>query len=65
MTDLVENDEGYFDIIEGDTKYKLKYKLHKSRLTIYDTEGNMVSIDKRRGRIAIDRHGTKVDWHRE
>ena len=63
--DLSVGDEGNFRIVEGSNEYDLKYKMHKSRLTIFDYEGNVVSIDKRKGKIAIDRHGTNVDWHRE
>jgi len=62
---LKDGDEGEFEIVEGSITYKLRYKLHKSRLTIEDMDGNTVSIDKRKGRIAIDRHNTNVDWHRE
>lgn len=62
--DLFEGDEGDFEIIEGNTKYRLHYVLHKSRLSIRDANGNLVSIDKRKGRIVIQRRGN-VGWHRE
>jgi hypothetical protein len=67
IKDLDTDDEGSFEITEGNTKYKMRYKLFKSSLTVYDMEGNLISIDKRKGRIVINRHGRSktVDWHRE
>ena len=63
--DLSIGDEGNFHLVEGKNEYDLRYEMHKSRLTIFDYEGNIISIDKRKGRIVVDRHGTKVYWHRE
>ena len=62
--DLVKGDEGDFEIIEGNTPYRLHYKLWKSRLSIRDDNGNLVSIDKRMGKIVIHRR-RNVYWHRE
>lgn len=62
---LTIRDKGHFEITEGNKRYRLSYELFKSRLTVEDEEGNKVSIDKRNGRIVIDRHNTNVDWHRE
>lgn len=65
IKNLFKGDEGKFKIVEaGDMPYNLTYKLYKSRLTISDDEDNSISIDKRNGRIAIQRRGN-VEWHRE
>jgi len=53
------------EIVEaGNVRYTLHLKLVKSRLIIQDGEGNRIAVDKRKGRIAIERRGN-VDWHRE
>jgi len=66
MKNLVEGDEGSFEITEHGSKvYKMRYKLLKTSLNVYDEDGNFISIDKRKGRIVINRHKTNVDWHRE
>lgn len=53
------------EIIEArDKMFPLHLTLFKSRLVVEDNEGNRIAVDKRQGRIAIERRG-KVDWHRE
>jgi hypothetical protein len=53
-----------FDIVEaGDHHYPMEAILYQSRLVIKDDEGNRIAIDKRNGRIAIERSGN-VNWHR-
>jgi hypothetical protein len=54
-----------FTIIEaGDKKFPMTANLYKSRLVIEDEDGNSVAVDKREGRIALERNGN-VEWHRE
>ncbi len=66
IKNLTEGNEGYFEITEGKKRYKLRYKLLKSRLKITDCEDkeNKVAVDKRKRKIRIQRWGD-VDWHRE
>lgn len=65
MKDLKQGDQGNFVIIEsGSQVFPMKYTLHKTRLTIEDEDGNKIAIDKRKGRIVIQRWGD-VDWHRK
>jgi len=52
------------DITEANIKYALTLKLFKSRLNIEGGEGNKTAVDKRDGRIRIERWGN-VDWRRE
>lgn len=52
------------EITEGAKTYALKLTLFKSRLNIEDEEGNKIAVDKRDGKIRIEKWGN-VDWHRE
>lgn len=64
--DLGEGDFGEFIITKGKKQFELEYKLNKGRLTIWDKDNNenRVSLDMRKGKIAIDRDGD-VYFHRE
>lgn len=54
-----------FEITEaGDKAYPMHMTLFKSRLVIEDEDGNKVAVDKRKGRIALQKWGN-VRWHRE
>lgn len=54
------------EIVEGSKPYTLHLKLFKSRLNILDDEGNGIAVDKRDGKIKIERLGKeKVEFHKE
>jgi len=57
-------DERDVKIIEGNKEYTLKETVYKSRIVIKDEDGNRVAIDKRKGKIKVERRG-KVEWHKE
>jgi hypothetical protein len=52
------------EITEASKTYKLHLTLFKSRLNVEDTEGNKIAIDKRDGKIAIQKWGN-VEFHRD
>lgn len=52
------------EIVEGDINYPLTIERKKSRVVVYDEQGNRAAIDKRKGKIRIERTGD-VEWHRE
>jgi hypothetical protein len=57
-------DKWIVTINEGGIDYNLIIRLYKSRLNIEDEEGNKIAVDKRRGKIKIQKWGN-VEWHRE
>jgi hypothetical protein len=51
-------------IVEKGKPFALRLTLFKSRLVVSDAEDNWIAVDKRKGRMAIERRGN-VDWHLE